>query len=831
MNMIAEASAEMKLNHSVSDLDHGTALPISTTLSTCPSSSGNVSDILATPPPKSKCHLLGGADPLIVSAPLGEQSWQSIEQRMCPDVSYDIEEYKNIKEYIPEWGHEDVDVRRFPFFLVPRDETAGGNRISQEIMVLSPKPKTITLDTIPEDSEVHCITASDFDLIRPMYSNVGREDELYLGRKSGASKLYAVKVIRRSLISDSSVSADHARVEQTALRLLTERQVPFITRLHWSFHDNAVFYMVTDFCPGGSLRAFVHGGKFEQGSARFYTAEIAEGISALHASGIVHRELTPENVLLDRAGHVALSDFGSAMFSSDAYLTDSRRPGRAVGVRGSGLYHAPEVIMGWTHDRAVDWWAFGMLVYFMLTGQHPFVIGGSSSAVHRSILESHILHGEFLASVSDLPAQDLISKCLERNPAMRITEDGVRAHAYFGDVDWQQVREKKILGPIPFVPKFEDNLYEINSFPTSPGQVSSVILSPAANGIVGDVSFTWGLDSVDTAQEQYTRMASDAHASAAVLVDSLETDAVSPSVNIGIGTKSEEELDTGLSIPAELGGRQSGAASPPIRRGLGTLRKYSSLNFDLDTLASAPFGSQDDISRPSPQPSNILRKSQSQLNCGSPLSLQETPDTSRWRNKLRKKSRPDISLNFVHTPQPPLALPQGVEQIGNGIGYTRRSDPYHSRLSIATLTPRTCYALFSGGRLPSMPAKFEPKEGRNGQRSNHAGVAVMEGPNQSEDQMDAVMREMYGSTWNLGLSATDLSSAGADPRAYAALGRPCVGLGYGETPFGRAHSHARNIAMRETTPTPMVPAELRSLSPASTLRLVSPSTTPRMDLS
>jgi len=91
----------------------------------------------------------------------------------------------------------------------------------------------------------------------------------------------------------------------------------------------------------------------------------------------------------------------------------------------------------------------------------------------------------------------------------------------------------------------------------------------------------------------------------------------------------------------------------------------------------------------------------------------------------------------------------------------------------------------------------------------------MNGANDSEDQMDAVMREMYGSRWNLGLSASELSHAGgADPRVYEALTRASVGLGLGEGA----------LEMTRGGRLPVPPADFSTLSPDSTLRLVSPST-------
>ncbi|KAH9921348.1 uncharacterized protein B0H18DRAFT_567364 [Fomitopsis serialis] len=192
-----------------------------------------------------------------------------------------------------------------------------------------------------------------------------------------------------------------------------------------------------------------------------------------------------------------------------------------------------------------------------------------------------------------------------------------------------------------------------------------------------------------------------------------------------------------------------------------------------------------------------------------------TPGT--MRNKLRKKSRPETTPSSVSIQPPILDLPPGVEQIGHGIGYTRRSDPVYSRLSFPTVTPRSCQAIFSRECFPGL----SPRHGRKktGRKSSEryerpeGGVSAMNEDTQSEDPMDAIMEEVHGPRWNLGSSTSDVSHAGgADPRAYLALVRTTVGLGIGETALDSTREQL-----------PAFPAELSTLSPDSTLRLVSPS--------
>ncbi|OCH88993.1 hypothetical protein OBBRIDRAFT_47399 [Obba rivulosa] len=286
------------------------------------------------------------------------------------------------------------------------------------------------------------------------------------------------------------------------------------------------------------------------------------------------------------------------------------------------------------------------------------------------------------------------------------------------------------------------------------------------------------------------------------------------------------ELEDRLTIPHEFGGLSND--SPKTTFQSGVLRKYSSLNFnDSDTLDSAPSITRDDSSGVFSSPLSIFRRSQSHYM--SPISMQQhSPESPRLRNKLRKKIRTDGAPPAQSPPR--LDLPLGIEQIGNGIGYTRRSESAHARLAISlpTLTPRTCHALFGKHSGPTSSKKDERDRRQDSephkQESRRPGCKTRQqtgnsglyGGNMSrigdededEDPLDEVLQGIYGSPpW---ASTLELSSAATDPRAYVAWGRAGLGLAPGDM------LHSRHVA---------APAELAT---RSTLRLVSPST-PRLD--
>ena len=216
------------------------------------------------------------------------------------------------------------------------------------------------------------VPVDDFELMRAL--GKGRAGKVLLVRHKPTSDPFALKAItnRHVLVYQE---LQHTLTEQAVLkRMAAKGKDPFVVKLWWSLHDRDHLFLVMGFHPGGDLAAqLARLGILGRDRARFYAAEIVEGVESLHRNGVIHRDLKPENVLIGSDGHIVLTDFGlSKVFPRRSLNLDNNLPnGLTVSTStfcGTAEYLAPEVIQGLPYSFEVDWWSFGMMLYEMLIG-------------------------------------------------------------------------------------------------------------------------------------------------------------------------------------------------------------------------------------------------------------------------------------------------------------------------------------------------------------------------------------------------------------------------------------------------------------------------------
>jgi len=180
--------------------------------------------------------------------------------------------------------------------------------------------------------------------------------------------------------------------------------------------------------------------KFSEDQARLFIAEIALGLGHLHSLGFIYRDLKPENILLDSNGHICLTDFGLARELNG----ESAQQEKSFSFVGTPEYLAPEMIQGVGHQKAVDWWCLGILLYELTVGITPFYSGNVDEMYHK-IVNAKL---RFPPRLSD-DCRDLITKLLIRDPKKRLGSseadvEDIKSHKFFAKIDWDLLMKKEV---------------------------------------------------------------------------------------------------------------------------------------------------------------------------------------------------------------------------------------------------------------------------------------------------------------------------------------------------------------------------------------------------
>jgi len=167
----------------------------------------------------------------------------------------------------------------------------------------------------------------------------------------------------------------------------------------------------------------------------------------IHASGIVYRDLKLENILLGEDGHIKITDFGLSTAFAEESAPVVRRNFHQL--TGTYEYLSPEILRGYQHSPASDIWAYGVVLFEMLTAQHPFY------SPDRHQLVQNILHVPlpFHHPLSPM-AIDLLQRILTREIEYRITSEEIMNHVFFDGLNWDDLLNKQISPP--FVPNVQD---------------------------------------------------------------------------------------------------------------------------------------------------------------------------------------------------------------------------------------------------------------------------------------------------------------------------------------------------------------------------------------
>jgi hypothetical protein len=246
--------------------------------------------------------------------------------------------------------------------------------------------------------------------------------EVYRARDTRLGRDIALKVVNEALAADPELVE---RFEQEA-RLAGSLNHPNLIAVYdFGVHQGSP-YFITELLKGESLRQRLNRGRIPADTALVWGAQIAQGLAAAHAQGIVHRDVKPDNVFVTTDGHVKLLDFGIAKLAEASKnegphglldetvtpISNSTRPGALL---GTPAYMSPEQVRGAQVDARTDLFSLGTLLYEMLSGRRPFP-GGSLEEIGHAILDVEP------APLQDVPpaVDQLVRRCLAKDPEARV---------------------------------------------------------------------------------------------------------------------------------------------------------------------------------------------------------------------------------------------------------------------------------------------------------------------------------------------------------------------------------------------------------------------------
>ncbi|HSO24901.1 MAG TPA: serine/threonine-protein kinase, partial [Chondromyces sp.] len=251
----------------------------------------------------------------------------------------------------------------------------------------------------------------------------GGMGEVYRARDTRLGREVAIKVLPSEFAEDP----DRLRRFEREARATAALSHPNILAVHdVGTHDGAP-YLVEELLQGESLQDRLASGSLAHGEALRIAGEIAKGLAAAHDKGIVHRDLKPGNVFLTRGGTVKVLDFGLAKLLPAVASTEAETVSRSAdattalgGVLGTLAYMAPEQARGRPVDQRADVFAFGVVLYEMLTGERPFR-GATGTDVVAAILKDE---PAALPAAVPPPVAAVVARCLAKDPDLRYQSAG-----------------------------------------------------------------------------------------------------------------------------------------------------------------------------------------------------------------------------------------------------------------------------------------------------------------------------------------------------------------------------------------------------------------------
>lgn len=264
----------------------------------------------------------------------------------------------------------------------------------------------------------------------------GSFGRVLLVKERGKKDYWACKIVGKKRVIETK-QVEHTLNEKNILFCM---ESTFVVDLTEFFQDSKNLYFILEFAPGGEMFTIIQKQRkrrFSPEQTQFFAAQTICAFEYLHNLDVIHRDLKPENMLIDHRGNCKLTDFGFAKRVDDITYT----------MCGTPEYLAPEIIANKGYNRAVDWWAVGVLIFEMRCGRSPFE-ARDQLTMFKKITRCHFTFPRDYTENE----RELISGLLQVDITRRLgfMHGGVariKSLPYFKSIDWAKLLKQKLSSP------------------------------------------------------------------------------------------------------------------------------------------------------------------------------------------------------------------------------------------------------------------------------------------------------------------------------------------------------------------------------------------------
>ncbi|KAI1436152.1 hypothetical protein GGR50DRAFT_686629 [Xylaria sp. CBS 124048] len=389
-----------------------------------------------------------------------DDGYASGEQyNVAPQPKYDPAAYAKVSNYPPQPPLQAQQARPIQQQAMPPPQQAQPSMYPPSTPISKPQPtqETPSLTTgsgLPPPARIPLPLATDpgtgqrigldhFNFLAVL--GKGNFGKVMLAETKKSRRLYAIKVLKKEFIIEND-EVESIRSEKRVFLIANREHHPFLTNLHACFQTETRVYFVMEYISGGDLMLHIQRGQFGSRRAQFYAAEVCLALKYFHENGVIYRDLKLDNILLTLDGHIKIADYG--LCKEDMWYGSTTST-----FCGTPEFMAPEILLDKKYGRAVDWWAFGVLIYQMLLQQSPFR-GEDEDEIYDAILADEPLYPIHMPRDS----VSILQKLLTREPDQRLGSgptdaQEIMSQPFFRNIVWDDIYHKRVAPP--FMPSIK----------------------------------------------------------------------------------------------------------------------------------------------------------------------------------------------------------------------------------------------------------------------------------------------------------------------------------------------------------------------------------------